>query len=159
MSDLMNVLTVLGKYFYILQAWIWHFKRKMVWIKHLKNFSSLLSTKKNNKSVNVRALPASPSLLRKSDVVCSLSAGCHRAKDDRWSVTLRTIFNFSEPMFSRPIWTGLGTRQYKFFVIGYSNRQPELPSQVRKQTFFVFMCHGTMSTVQLTIFKRWCMTV
>lgn len=155
MLHLMNALTVLRKCFYILQAWIWHFKRKMVWIKSLKNFSSLL----HKISVNVRALPASPPLLRKSDVVCSLSAGCHRAENDRWSVTLLTIFNFSKPMFRHPIWTGLGARQHKFFAISYSNRHRELSSEVRKQTFYLFMCHGTMSTARLTIFKRWCVTV
>lgn len=41
------------------------------------------SKKENNISVNVKALPASPWLLRKSDVVCSLSAGCHKAENDR----------------------------------------------------------------------------
>ncbi len=101
--------------------------------------------KENNISVNVRALPASPSLLRKSDVVCSLSAGCHRVENDRWSVTLWTIFNFSEPMFRRPIWTGLGARQHKFSAISYSNRHRELSSEVRKQTLYLFMCHGMMS--------------
>lgn len=138
---------------------VWHCKRGMVWIKSLKSFFSLLHKKENNISVNVRALPASPSLLRKSDVVCSLSAGCHGPENDRWSVTLRTIFNFSKPTFRSPIWWGLGARQRKFFAISYSNRHRELSSEVRKQTLYLFMCHGMMSTAWLTLCKRWCMTV
>lgn len=49
-------------------------------LKALRMFFSLLHKKENNMPVNVRALLASPSMLRKSDVVCSLSACCHRAE-------------------------------------------------------------------------------
>lgn len=49
----------------------------------LKSSSSPPHKKENSLSVNVRACPASPSVLRKSDAVCSLSAGCHGDADDR----------------------------------------------------------------------------
>lgn len=130
--------------FYVLE--LDFIKRGVVWIKSLKSLFAPQKKEKENISVNVRALPASPSLLRKSDGVCSLSAGCQSAENDRWSVTLWIIFNFSKLMFRHPIWTRLGAKQHTFFAISYYNILHEHSSEDRKQTFYMFMCHSMMST-------------
>lgn len=58
-------------------------------------------------------------------------------RNDRWSVTLWTIFNFSKAMIRRPIWTGLGAKQRMFFAISYSNSNCEFSLEVRKQTLYL----------------------
>lgn len=113
----------------------------MVWVRRISFLSS--TKKKANISVNVRALPASLWMLRKSDVICSLSAGRHRAENDKWSVTLPTIFNFSKPNAQTP---HLDRVSDKSSAISYSNRHTQLSTAVRKQTLCLSMGLGVMNT-------------
>lgn len=110
-----------------------------------KFLSSLLHTKRKHLCKCQSSSSISFVVEKKWRGLFSFSWLPKRAENDRWSVTLWTIFNISKPMLRHPIWTGLGAKQHKVFVISCSNRHRELSSEHRKQTFDLFISHGMMS--------------